>query len=148
MTKFCKLILVLAIFLASCERVIDMRGYVYDSATKLPIDSVKICMILGRADTVKFYTEHDSVSYDCRIELGKQGVKDDFRGHDAIGYVKDVTSYSYTNNTGYFSIGSGIIGCVPGCPEGHILLVKPGYKPLFVPIDSVKADSVLLVRVY
>ena len=107
------LFITIVISLTSCEGVIEPKGHVYDKSSRLPLDSVEVILFIGNKDYSK--------SYDSSDRIGR----------------------SFTNDSGYFEVSSGLIEMLTGKPKYKVLLSKIGYKSLGV--DDTK-DSIFMER--
>lgn len=120
-----------------------MQGNIYDITTKQPIENVQVLLILKGKDTVrKNQLEYDTIPYKERIFLRKQGIKDDYKMYDPIGFSK--LKPSQTNTVRHFNIGNILVGCVPKCPTCQLVFIKDGYKPLRIKINSIVKDSIIV----
>ena len=107
------IVLMFAIALTSCEGMIEPHGYVYDKTDRMPIDSVEAILILETNDTIRL---EDS---------------------------KGMRIRSFSNDSGYFTVSSGLIGMATGYPGYSVLLIKNGYKPLDI---KKTGDSIFLEK--
>jgi hypothetical protein len=120
-----------------------MQGNIYDGATKQPIQDVQVLLVLKSKDTIrKNQLEYDSISYNERIALRRQGIKDDYKIHDAKGFSK--LKPSQTDTAGHFNIGNILVGCVPKCPTCELIFIKDGYKSFTLKVNSIVQDSIIV----
>lgn len=140
MRKLIFILAIPAIFLTSCEGFIRISGYAYDEATKKPIENAEVILILNKRDTIESNRlEYDTIPYEDRKALRKQGIRDDYAFHDTRGLSKFIPCL--TDTIGKFQIGNMLVGCVPRCPTTKVLLKKNGYKPIVVEVGSIVRDS-------
>jgi hypothetical protein len=133
---------VIILILTSCEGFIHMQGHVLDNHTKEPIENVQILLVLRGRDTLrKIQLEYDTMPYNKRIALRKQGLKDDYDFYSPTGLSKEPTP-CLTDGIGYFSVGTIFTYCVPACPTCQLVFIKDGYKQLSVKLKSIVDDSV------
>ena len=140
--KILTLILITSMtFFTACEGFIRIEGNVYDKITNEPIDNVQAILILRNKDTIKSnQLEYDTVLFEERKALRKQGIPDDYYFHDPIGLSK--FRPCLTDTTGKFQVGNMLVGCVPRCPTTKVLLIKDGYKPVTIEVGSIVKDSI------
>jgi hypothetical protein len=126
---------------SSCEGFIHIEGKTFDSTSRQPINNVQVFLIVKGKDTIrKNQTEFDSLSFDQRKTLRKQGMKDDYKWHVPGGLSKYRLSLSDTS--GYFTVGSILVPCMPKCPKCKLIFIKRGYRPVTVETSSIKQDSI------
>src|SRR5689334_1951734 len=121
--------------LCSCEGFIHLQGTVIDSRTNLPLDNVTVKL----NDRIDCQLKYDALSKEERQKLRKQGVKDNYRYHDAEGL--SVLGPSTSNDRGLFLVGNILVPCVPKCPSSKLTFEKAGYKSVTVISKSLVADS-------
>lgn len=124
--------------LFSCEGYIHIQGTVVDSKTDRPIDNV----IVKLNDRTACRLKYDTLSLAERKRLRKQGIKDDYRYHDAEGL--SVLGPSASNENGFFLVGNILVPCVPRCPTSRLTFEKEGYKSVTVISKSLVADSLIV----
>jgi hypothetical protein len=125
--------------LFSCEGIIHIQGTIVDAKTNQPLDNVTV-KLNGRADC---QLKYDTLTREERQKLRKQGIKDDYRYHDAEGLSVLVPSIS--NDKGFFWVGNILVSCIPKCPTSKLTFEKDGYKSTTIVSESLVADS-LVVR--
>ncbi len=123
------LIILLFFTLISCEGGLDLRGHVYDNATKQSIDSVQVILILGKDDT--FWKCKPSITADNQNEISREKYQ-----------------LAFTDTSGYFSISSGLIAMGPGELKAKVLFTKTGYVPVIITKgEGSKFDRVLMQQI-
>jgi hypothetical protein len=125
--------------LFSCEGIIHLQGTVVDAKTNQPLNNVSVKL----NDRVNSQLKYDSLNAEERKSLRKQGVKDNYRYHDAQGL--SVPGPSASDEKGFFWVGNFLVPCVPKCPTSKLTFEKEGYKTVTVISKCLVADS-LVVR--
>ncbi len=111
-----------SLFFASCENALTVKGTVYSNDTKEPLKGARITFVLDSEIIQKSQAETDTVPKDKRMEMRKQGIKDDY-GPQIFGFGRYVIPY--TNDTGRFVVGSILLRKYH---NWKLIVSKEGYK--------------------
>lgn len=114
------LLLVISVFLISCEAFLRFNGNVYNSKNE-PISNAKITMIVNKNKIEKI--AFDTISSENKSE----------------------PQILYTDKNGYFKTRTVLVGCPFGCPKVQLMVEKDKTKKIILMDKDVRRDSMKII---
>ena len=132
-------VILILLFLTSCESFIKYNGYVYDKENN-PVTGANVFLIIQKDTIIKSGFEPDSISTEKRLSYRKSEIKDSLIWNVLEGTLIKPKRL-FTDENGYFNTRTIWVGCVPKCPKTKLLIQKDNYHDTIIEMNNLLNDT-------